>query len=113
MAYCYEHGIPHSVFLEWPEVDRAKVAAFTLERATVCTRCGTADWEWAEDRFAYQPIARTCEGCRQRDFLQGEHDADGPGVSVVLVPQALAERIQQEQAQEAERLAAAEARRAT
>lgn len=92
MTYCAERGIPHSRFLEeWGDEDRAKLMAHLVEKALTCTLCGTAEWEWHEDRFAYEPIIETCIGCQQKDLVKDE--ANMPGASIVLVPKATAAKM--------------------
>lgn len=47
--------------------------------------CGTSEWEWREDRFAYEAATRTCFGCQRLDAAREEHRT-APGVSMVLIP---------------------------
>lgn len=47
--------------------------------------CGTAPWEWEEDRYAYEPVAQRCHGCYLKDTAQ-EDSKNLPGTTVVLVP---------------------------
>ncbi len=86
MAYCYEHAIPHSQFLSWEPEDRAKVLAFALEKGSRCQMCGTADWEWQENRFAYTPVEDFCQGCYQKSVFQDTQSKPLPGTNVKLVP---------------------------
>lgn len=86
MSYCHEHGIPHSKFLSWSAEDRSKALAYTLEKATRCTMCGTAQWEWDEDKFAYTAIEDFCKGCYQKQVAQEETANSLPGTSIRLVP---------------------------
>ena len=87
LEYCYEKGLPHSFLLggplEWSADDRAKLRAYMLERGERCSLCGTAEWEWEQDRFAYEPIIEVCQGCQKKDLMREE--ANQPGSSVVLV----------------------------
>ena len=69
MSYCYEHGIPHSKFLKWDPEDRAKTLAFALESALRCSMCGTASWEWEENKFAYTAVDEFCQGCYQKSIF--------------------------------------------
>ncbi len=85
MSYCYEHGISHSEFLEWAPEDRAKTLAFMLEKAQRCDMCGTAEWEWEENRFAYSPEEKFCMGCYLK-HMAGEEGAQMPGSTIVMVP---------------------------
>jgi hypothetical protein len=83
IAYCYEHGIPHSEFLEWLNEDRAKALAFMLEKASRCEMCGTADWEWAENQHAYEPVERFCMGCYLK-HMANEDNKSLPGTTIVM-----------------------------
>lgn len=69
MSYCYEKGIPHSEFLTWEPEDRAKTMAYMYESAERCSLCGTAGWEWEQNRFAYEPDEKFCQGC----YLKGSY----------------------------------------
>lgn len=86
MSYCSEQGIPHSEFLEWDPEDRAKVLAFLMERSERCTQCGTAPWEWEENKFAYTAIEELCHGCYQKSVFQDTQSKSLPGTNVRLVP---------------------------
>jgi hypothetical protein len=87
MSYCYEKGIPHSTFLTWDTEDRAKTLAFALEQATRCSSCGTAPWEWEENRFAYTAVEELCQGCYQKSvFTDTQSNKSLPGTNVRLVP---------------------------
>ena len=100
MAYCTDHAIPHSVFLtEWSPEDRAKLMAYQLEKSERCTMCGTAGWEWEEDRFAYDPVTQVCEGCRRRDAYQEGQRDKAHGSSVVLLPKAQAATLREKEAE--------------
>lgn len=95
MAYCHEHAIPHSRFLggpdEWTDTDRAKVLAFSLERAGRCSSCGTAGWEWEQDEHAYTVTEDMCRGCYLRAVAAEQRRAstsNTPGVTLVLTPRA-------------------------
>lgn len=95
LEYCYEKGLPHSYLLGGPLVfdddDRDKLRAFMLERGERCNLCGTADWEWEADRFAYEPVVEVCHGCRMKDMMRDE--ATQPGSSVVLVTKERAQQL--------------------
>lgn len=91
MSYCFDHALPHSRFLdEWDVEDREKLMAFMVEKSERCQMCGTAPWEWEEDRFAYEPLIEVCQGCQAKDMMR--EDVKGAGSSVILVPKAQAER---------------------
>jgi hypothetical protein len=85
MGYCYDKAIPHSEFMEWDGVDRSKILAYRMEEASKCQMCGTAPWEWEEDRFAYEPVQHMCHGCYLKD-IASETEQNTPGVSVILLP---------------------------
>lgn len=95
MEYCYEHAIPHTVFLSrWSPEDRAKTIALALERASRCPSCGTSPWEWEEDNHAYAAVKMRCEGCARKDLVRLDGDqGSAPGMSVILLPRAAAERL--------------------
>lgn len=97
MSYCYEKAIPHSKFLKWKPSDKAKTIAFALEQANRCTMCGTAAWEWAENRFAYTPLDEFCQGCYTKSvFSDQESSKSLPGTNVKLVPTTPMMRAQQQ-----------------
>ena len=86
MSYCYEKGIPHSEWLDWDPEDRAKVVAYRLEEANRCAMCGTADWEWDENRFAYEPVEKLCHGCYIKEIARQDISGQAPGISITLQP---------------------------
>ena len=75
--------MPHSQFMEWDPEDRAKALAFMFEEASRCQMCGTADWEWDENKHAYEPVLQTCWGCYYKEIAR-EGEEIGPGVTVIL-----------------------------
>jgi hypothetical protein len=85
LQFCNEHGLPHSEFLHWDPVDRAKAISFVVEKAERCVMCGTAQWEWDADRFAYEPVEKRCPGCYAKDVV-AEDSGRNPGVSIELLP---------------------------
>lgn len=85
MNYCGERGIPHSEFLDWEDEDRAKAIAWVAEQGTKCPNCGTADWEWERDPYAYEPVANICHGCEVKEYAR-EETANHAGVFVTLRP---------------------------
>lgn len=93
VAWCSDHGMPHSALLEWNEEDRAKLAAYLLESNARCQMCGTADWEWEEDRNAYEPVTHQCWGCYMKDGATDNQNAL-PGSTIILVPPKQAEEMQ-------------------
>jgi len=91
LSFCNEAGIPHSFFLggplRWSQDDRAKAVAFLIEKATRCTMCGTAPWEWEANRYAYEPVIKLCRGCEIKESVSDQTDKRH-GVSVELAPAA-------------------------
>jgi hypothetical protein len=85
MAWCSDHGLPHSALLEWDEDDRAKLAAYLIESASKCQMCGTAEWEWSEDPYAYEVIMVQCPGCYRKE-VAGEDAEKQPGSRMSLIP---------------------------
>jgi len=86
MAFCNEKGIAHSKFLRWDPEDRAKALAYLLEQNARCTMCGTAEWEWEENKFAYTPVEEFCKGCYQKSVFSDQQGKSLPGTNVKLVP---------------------------
>jgi hypothetical protein len=86
MSYCFEHGIPHSKFLDWDPEDRAKTVAYALESGQRCQMCGTAPWEWEENKFAYTAMDEFCKGCYQKSVFSDQQGSSLPGTNVKLVP---------------------------
>ena len=52
--------------------------------------CGTAEWEWKENPYAYEPQEVWCKGCYLKDTSTETKD-NLPGTSIRLVPEAIAE----------------------
>ena len=87
MSFCNDKGIPHSEYLEWTPEDRAKAMAYLMESALRCSMCGTAPWEWEENRFAFAAVEEFCQGCYQKSvFTDTESNKSLPGTNVKLVP---------------------------
>ena len=55
--------------------------------------CGTAEWEWTEDRFAYTAVRHTCFGCQQKELLRDDDMQPMPGTSIVLLPREQADKM--------------------
>lgn len=85
MSYCYEKGLSHDEFLSWSNEARAKTLAFALEQSSRCQLCGTAEWEWDENRFAYEPVEKFCHGCHLK-AIATEGNNSLPGTTVELSP---------------------------
>ena len=85
MDLCAEFKITHSKFLSWSAEDRGKALAHLIEKNSKCPQCGTAEWEWAEDRRAYYPMEKICSGCELKEIV-AEDSESHPGKFVVLVP---------------------------
>lgn len=64
-----------------------------MEKGQQCGSCGTSEWEWAEDPFAYHPIFHTCPGCMKKDLLNDDDTPRAKGTTVRLVPKETAERL--------------------
>jgi hypothetical protein len=86
MSFCSEHGIPHSQFLDWDPEDRSKQLAFMAESASRCQLCGTAPWEWEENKFAFTAVEEFCQGCYQKQVYQDQQGSSLPGTNVKLIP---------------------------
>lgn len=86
MSYCYDHAIPHSKFLQWEPEDKAKVMAYAMEKASRCMQCGTAPWEWEENKFAYTAVEELCMGCYQKSVYSEAESRSLPGTNVKLIP---------------------------
>lgn len=72
------------------------VIAVTQENASRCGLCGTSEWEWEEDPFAYHPVIHTCPGCQKKKLLQDSDTPRPAGSSVRLVDKHTAERLEKE-----------------
>lgn len=84
ISYCVDKGIPHEKFLEWDVSSRAKVIAYLLEQAETCQLCGTASWEWEENKYAYDVQEVFCPGCYRKE-VSNEGDKL-PGTRIELIP---------------------------
>jgi hypothetical protein len=82
--------MPHSELLAWEESDRAKLVAHLIEEAQRCQMCGTADWEWADDQYAYEPVQELCRGCQMKENAADDAGSGNRGVRIVLVPKRVA-----------------------
>lgn len=83
LDFCATGPIPHSAFLSWSPDDRAKALSHYIEKSLRCTLCGTAQWEWDRDQFAYEPVEHHCIGCAMREGAQKEMEPRN-GVTVTL-----------------------------
>jgi len=61
------------------------LVAHLIDDAQRCQMCGSAAWEWDEDRFAYHAALRMCFGCQHLDAAKEDHKPS-PGMRMVLVP---------------------------
>jgi len=84
MRYCVEKGIPHDDWLSWSQESRAKHLATLLFEGEVCSLCGTAQWEWEENRFAYEAEEHFCQGCYIK-AVSSEDKNSLPGTTINLV----------------------------
>ena len=94
MSYCVEKGLPHEEWLSWSPESRAKHIAYLVEEAEHCQLCGTASWEWEENRFAYEPEEQFCQGCYMKE-VAGEGRNTLPGTTINLVPVTEERRLKQ------------------
>lgn len=89
MAWCSDHGLPHSSLLSWAPEDRAKLTAYLVESASRCQLCGTSPWEWEEDRHAYEAAIDQCWGCYVKEAANEDANITA-GARVTLVPSKVA-----------------------
>lgn len=99
MEYCFDKGIPHSVFLGreispgdsyWLESDQDKVLAYAAYKSEICPRCGTRESDWvgedgkllANPPFYFDTIQ--CHGCVDKEQAMSEVPSSRVGVSPVL-----------------------------
>jgi hypothetical protein len=97
VAWCSDHGLPHSALLDWDPTDRAKLIASLIATGERCTMCGTAGWEWEDDPVAYEPATHLCLGCRRKEEA-AEDVGRVMGQRVVLIPRRVAEKRQAQRA---------------
>lgn len=95
MSYCHERGISHSHYhggpRMWEPEDRSKNLAYSLEKALLCSRCGTAEWETDQDPYAYEAVVEYCRVCHLRDVAQEQNkDQTGSGQTIVMLPKKVA-----------------------
>jgi hypothetical protein len=64
--------------------DRIKLITWLMEDATRCSLCGTADWEWEENQYAYIASVNVCQGCAMKDNAR-EMGKDIAGSTIVLL----------------------------
>jgi hypothetical protein len=93
MALCHEWGIPHSEFLDWEPEDRAKALAYFMVKSEHCDLCGTAKYEWDENKRAYEPVEEFCMGCYLKSIFE-EGQQYLPGTSVTLMKTGTVEHAQ-------------------
>jgi hypothetical protein len=91
LQFCSEHGIPHSEYLQWDPVDRAKNIAFATVKAAHCVMCGTAAYEWdpkqGGSKYAYEAVEVFCPGCYAKASMrQLDAGRNTDGVTFELVP---------------------------
>ena len=55
-----------------------------LFESEICQLCGTAQWEWEENRFAYEAEEAFCQGCYIKT-VTGEGRNSLPGTTINLV----------------------------
>jgi hypothetical protein len=86
MSFCNDKGIPHSQFLDWDTEDRSKAIAFLEEASLRCSMCGTAPWEWEQNKFAFTAVDEFCQGCYQKSVFSETQGSSLPGTNVKLIP---------------------------
>jgi hypothetical protein len=84
LSLCNEWGIPHSEFLSWSPDDRSKALSFLMIKSQRCDLCGTAEYEWDENRHAYEPAESFCMGCYMKEVAE-EDSTRFPGSSMTLM----------------------------
>lgn len=67
--------------------------AYLAEEAKRCSQCGTATWEWEENKWAYEAATYTCQGCLRLDAAR-EDFKPGPGTRMILISQEKAQERQ-------------------
>ena len=94
LKYCFEHGIPHSIFLgrvwpnpedpqepQWLSVDSEKMIAYQQAMNELCPNCGTRQEDWTDengrllDTPIYEASSIKCHGC-QRLYEMGKTISD-------------------------------------
>lgn len=49
--------------------------------------CGTAPWEWEQDRFAYEPLEKYCHGCYLKEMAEDpDPTRNKAGITMELMP---------------------------
>lgn len=99
MSLCNEWGIPHSEFLAWDAEDRAKAMAFVMVKSERCELCGTAQYEWDENRRAYEPVETFCMGCYLKHGAE-EGQSYPPGTSITMIDTSSVEYAKQQVAEQ-------------
>lgn len=74
-----------------------------LEKAERCDMCGTAPWEWEENRFAYEAVDHFCQGCYLKRVYSDQESASLPGTNVTLVASTPMRKAQRQVAEERRR----------
>lgn len=77
--------------------------ALLLEKSERCDMCGTASWEWEENRFAYEAVDHFCQGCYLKSVYSDQESTSLPGTNVVLVPVTSQRRAERQVAEERRR----------
>ena len=58
--------------------------AFVQVKSMHCDLCGTAEYEWDENRRAYEPVEKICMGCYLKAGAE-EGETYLPGSSISLI----------------------------
>ena len=80
--------------LDTDNSDRSKLLAYLIDEAGRCGMCGTYEWEWTADRYAYEPAAKVCRGCQLLDMEREDHKP-GPGTTMILIPKEKAQELRE------------------
>ena len=64
--------------------DRIKLLAWLTEDSQRCSMCGTSDWQWDEEKYAFIPSVQVCRGCAMRDSAR-DMAKDVPGSTIILL----------------------------
>lgn len=71
--------------------------------------CGTASWEWEENKFAYEAVSHLCRGCYVKDAASDDTKRQ-PGVTIELHPTGTQESARRQLTAQQRHQARAEAR---
>ena len=84
MDYCGPKGIPLSSFLSWTVDDQDAALWWQAELNLRCRNCGTAEWEWEQDPYAYGVVQKVCKGCAMTQAAQRQAEEKTAGMKFSL-----------------------------